>query len=604
MITPRAHRRLEFAPDENRRDVLTPAGVVTPPLEQLLTRSPGSAASNPVFPSSSPRLAGALLAAAAVPVLGILIYAFLVIRNVAYWDEMDSAIALLLKVQNGAKWQEIISYVVSLTNEHRTATSRALYLASYGLTGTINFAVLGWVGLGCLVGACALLIATAGAAARKIRLAVLLAFLLFQLQHYENLFWAGSSIDHFQIILLATGAFVALARPTRLAFLAAVLLALLATLTLAHGLAVWGVGAGVLGLQRRWDRLACWVGVATVATGLFFQHYHFNAAHHIGAFSSTEVGRIAHYWLVLLGAPLALGDNPFAPVLGLGLLTLFGRVALRRTLTNEPIFLPLALWAMGALFLIAIGRGGLAAEEIPSRYYVLGSLAWALVLFVEAESWEIPQRPLGWLARALPLLVVFNAAADIRYASFARSWIICRNTAAEFYMRNGRDGVGPHTLYPDPVYATSLLRRAEEKGLVRMPEASTERKFPKARLVENLNYYFDRITVDDRMISIEGWAGFPDRKSLPQQIHVILRSTKSNRLYTTLSVERGDVEAVHHQQAWRQSGFHFLARRWLIPPEHYQVGLLIRSDKGNEFVMTAHELDMTGVGVGSLATGS
>lgn len=552
---------------------------------------------------SSPWLSAVLVFVAALPIIGILAYAFLVIRNVAYWDELDSAIAMLLKVGDGATWQEIVSFVVALTNEHRTATSRALYLANYWLTGTMNFAVLGWIGVACLCGVCALLIATAGAPARKVRMAVLLAFLLFQLQHFENLFWAGSSIDHFQIVLLATGSFVALARPTRPAFLGAVFLALLATLTLAHGLAVWGVGAGTLGMQRRWRRLAAWVAIAAVTTVLFFQQYHFNAAHHVAAFSPTDVGRIIHYWLVLLGAPLALGGNTFAPVLGLGLLALFGRAVLRRTLANEPIILPLAAWAMGALLLIAIGRASLAAEEIPSRYYVLGGLAWALLLFVEAEFWEIRERPFHWLTRALPLLVVFNVAADLRFAGFARSWVICRDTAADFYMRNGRDGVGPHSLHPNPVHATNLIRRAEEKGFLRMPQASVEKKFPKPRLVENLNYYFDRIKVDDHMISIEGWAGFQGRKSLPKQIHVILRSTKSNRVYTTLPVERADVDSIYREQAWRNSGFHFLSRRWLVPSEHYQVGLLLHSEKGNEYVMTAHQLDLTGVGVGILATG-
>jgi hypothetical protein len=559
-----------------------------------------SARTYPIFRTER-TLVLAIAAFALVPVLYVLGRALLVSRNVAYWDELDTALLLLLRLDNGATWQEVLGQLFALGNEHRTFTSRLLFATSYWTTGTVNFAVIGAIGNLFICTLCGLLIYSAGTTVRRVRMGVLLAFLLFQLEHYENFQWSGASIDHFQVVLLAGASVIGLARGTRGGWLAAMLFALLATFTLAHGLVAWGIGALVLAGERRWPRLIGWLGAGAFAAAIFFVGFNFNPGHNIGTATGAGLVAILHYWLILLGAPLAFGQAAVAPYLGAILLALLAWTLHRGAFSRERIAIPLALWAIGALGLISVGRAALTHGHVYSRYYVLGALAWALVLFVLGSAPGDALRPYRVLLRALPALILFNVAANFAFLHDARSWVICRDNAAEYYQRHGRDGLGRFTLHPDPAYATNLIREVERAGLYQMPLACQPRKFPKAQATADLTYFIDRINVDEQMISIEGWVARAGRPSAPDQIHLVLQSDHSRHIFTTINQLRNDVTAAHPQETWLQSGFRFQRRRWLLPAENFQIGLLIYSQGRAEFVMTAHRLDMTGKGVGLLA---
>jgi hypothetical protein len=340
---------------------------------------------------------------------------------------------------------------------------------------------------------------------------------------------------------------------------------------------------------------------AAFAAAIFFVGFNFNPGHNIGTATGAGLVAILHYWLILLGAPLAFGQAAVAPYLGAILLALLAWTLHRGAFSRERIAIPLALWAIGALGLISVGRAALTHGHVYSRYYVLGALAWALVLFVLGSAPGDALRPYRVLLRALPALILFNVAANFAFLHDARSWVICRDNATEYYQRYGRDGLGRFTLHPDPAYATNLIREVERAGLYQMPLACQPRKFPKAQATADLTYFVDRINVDEQMISIEGWVARAGRPSAPDQIHLVLQSDHSRHIFTTINQLRNDVTAAHPQETWLQSGFRFQRRRWLLPAENFQIGLLIYSQGRAEFVMTAHRLDMTGKGVGLLA---
>lgn len=543
----------------------------------------------------------AIAAIALVPVAYVLCRALLVSRNVAYWDELDTALLLLLRLDNGASWQEVLAQLFALGNEHRTFTSRLLFATSYWTTGTVNFAIIGAIGNLFICSLCGLLVYFAGSTVRRVYMGVLLAFLLFQLEHYENFQWSGASIDHFQVVLLAGASLIGLSRGTRAGWLAATLFAILATFTLAHGIVTWPVGALMLGMDRRWRQLTTWLGVGAITASFFLYGFSFNPGHQIGFFSGGEFGRVLHYWLTLLGAPLALGEEVAAPFLGILLLILLGRLLAKGAYSSERIAIALVFWAAGSLLLVAIGRVDLTHGHVYSRYYVLGALAWALVLFVQFQELQDSARPYRLLLRALPLLAIFNILANTEFAHDAQSWVICRDNASDYYQRFGRDGMGRFTLHPNPEYASRLLREVEQAGVYRMPRICKQRWFPEATPAAALAYYVDRITVDDQIVTVEGWAARPSHPSAVDEVHIILRSNKTHEIYTTIPMDRPDVSTAHPQEKWLKSGFRFQRRRWLLPSEDFQLGLLIYSKGKAEFVMTAHHLDMRGKGVGVLA---
>lgn len=544
-----------------------------------------------------------VIALALLPVLYVTARSLLAMRNVAYWDEIETVLDFLLKLKASPTWQDGFAQIFSTGNEHRTATSRLLFAVSMWLTGGVNFVVIGVLGNLCVFGVVAVLLAAAGTAVRRLQIGVLSAAAFFQLQHFENFFWSGSSIDHFQVVTLATIAFAALAQGTLGGVLLGGLAGLLATFTLAHGLLVWPVGLLALAYARRRRDLLVWSVIAALAVGGFLLGYKFNSGHAIGDLSAAGVDRIVRYWLTVLGAPVALGNPAVAPFLGAVLLITLGTHLRPAVIARERVALPLALWAVGAALLLAIGRVDVVGGHVHSRYYVLGCLGWVLVVFMQLNLRRDNADPYRGLLRVLPVLAVFNLAANLTSAHDARSWITCRDAAAHFFQVYGRDGAGPFNLHPSPLYTGHITRLAEEAGIFRMPESCRERKFKDARAVGTIAYFVDRIPVTDTLVTIEGWAAYAGRAAKPGQVHVILQSAKTRRIYTTTLWERADLVAAFPQEKWRDAGFRFQLRRWGLPKENFQIGLLITTERGAEFVMTAHRLDLTGKGEGILAGG-
>ena len=137
---------------------------------------------------------------AVIPVIYIATKVVVASRNIVFWDEFDTALDLILRINAGADWHELLQRFFAVNNEHRTVTSRLMFAGSYWLTGTVNFHVIGAIGNMFLVGACAVLIHAAGNWERGIRMGVILAFLMFQMEHFESFLWSGASIDHFQVV--------------------------------------------------------------------------------------------------------------------------------------------------------------------------------------------------------------------------------------------------------------------------------------------------------------------------------------------------------------------------------------------------------------------
>jgi hypothetical protein len=526
-------------------------------------------------------------------------------RDLVYWDEFDTALALVVKLKEGMTAGEFAQELFALNNEHRMVTSRLLFATTYWLTGTINFTFIHWVGVAWVFLLCGILLVAARDGLRRLRLGLFLACVLFQLEHYENYLWSGSSIDHFQVVMLATGAIVALTRRSRASLAVGGLLAALATFTLAHGIMVWPVGAAMLWHRRERRRLVAWCGLGALAVSAFLFGFKVNSAESFAAVSLDGALQILRYWLAILGAVPALGKETLEPVLGGVLLLLIGLVTARGALRREQINLPLVLFAVAAAALIAVGRAAESGGEVYSRYYILSAMAWGLTLFMLLERHTHPRRPLRLMVVVLPALMLFNVSADAAFADETESWLESRNRAVTRFKQYGIDGRGPFTLHPNPEHATELLRRAEELGVYRLGPISHRRPFPPGAVVNpGLAYFVDEMTVNPRSLFLRGWVALPGRTSERGQIHLILRSGADTHLFTTVSISRPDVAQATNQPGWELSGFRFARRRDRLPTGEYQIGFLLTVGGKSEYTMTAHRVRLIGEGQALLATGN
>ena len=332
--------------------------------------------------------------------------------NIVYWDEFDTALSLVLRLQDGMTPTAFFGELFAMNNEHRMVTSRLLFALSYALTGTLNFSFVSLMGNASIVALVVLLIATAGSTVRGLRMGVLLGFLMFQLEHYENFLWSGSSIDHFQVVLLAGASVVGVARGTRSGALLGGIFAILATFTLAHGILAWLVGSLMLVDRRRWPDLIGWLSLAGVTMLGFLNGFARNDAHRFADISLGGIIDIATYWVTLVGAVPALGNTCVAPTFGLILVATLTWLGLRGALRREPIAFALALFAVIALGLISVGRAAESDGVVFSRYMVLGATAWAMTGFILLEFFTPAARPFKTLGWVMIALIGFNVAAN------------------------------------------------------------------------------------------------------------------------------------------------------------------------------------------------
>ncbi len=527
-------------------------------------------------------------------------------RDIVFWDEFDTALDLVLRIDAGAGWPELLQRFVAINNEHRMVTSRLMYAASYWLTGTINFHVIGAIGNLCLLGACAALVSAVDGWERRVRLAVILAFLMFQLEHFESFIWSGASIDHFQVVMLAMLAIVVLARRVPPAsdgdtgtqpgpVLAAAACGLLATFTLAHGIVVWPAGALLLAHRRRWRALALWGGAGAAVIAAFLHGFELNPGHNVVALDPANLLRLARYWLSLLGAPLTLGHAAYAPLPGALLLAALGVLAWRGMAARQPAVFFAALFPIGALTLIALGRAELAGSEVNSRYLVHGALAWALVIFLllELVVETQPARPLRPLVWILPALACFTVLANRKFAPSIESFTEVRDRAATSFAQFGADGKGITRLHPRDRHADILLKMAADRGVYRLPEFSRPVTLPPPIASTRMVSYVDELFASDQSVTVGGWAMLRGVESRRGRIHVLLRSEKSQRTFTTVTLQRSDLAAYYKEPAWRLGGFRAVIRRERLPAEKFQVGLIVVAGGKAELTMTDNVIDLS-----------
>jgi hypothetical protein len=170
--------------------------------------------------------------------------------NVPLGDDIYDVLQVLTGLEQAPDLKAAADLVYAQHNDHRTLSSRLVYLASYQLTGEIDFRTL--TILANLALPLFLLLFLSMSREHPLPLVILLpaALFLLQLRAYGITFWSMAAFAYHYVFLYGFAAIYCLHRVTPLRFVAAVLLATLATYSLASGQAVWLVG--LAGLLHQW----------------------------------------------------------------------------------------------------------------------------------------------------------------------------------------------------------------------------------------------------------------------------------------------------------------------------------------------------------------
>lgn len=536
------------------------------------------------------RVEATLVACSLIPVAFIVARIALNLRNIPYADEFEVVLDYLVRLTASSRSADWWSSWFSVQNEHRMMTSRLLVTALHFGMGGIDFKLLAVIGNLFLFGACGLILHHVGSWRRRAVIGFVLACVVFQNQHYENFYWGGSSIDHFHVVFLAVFAGVALLERTRFAFAGAILLGALASFTLTHGFAIWIVGALLLITEKRWRRLVGWSASFLGAALIFAIGFRINPGHHVEV--AWNLPRVLHYWLTLVGATAAVGHNRFSPWLAVVLLGSFGWLLRGGIAKREPLAAGLTLFCLLSLGLMAVGRVGIwGGPDSPlfSRYGILSALAWALVIWMALEE----TRHRGWLTwrllawTALPLLA-FNLISNIRYIGWGADFADAREKSVARYLGKTTFTGARFPLFPDSSAADRIIHEAAEHGIYKLPKTAEHLELPRLRLIKPAAYFFDEVTTASGMLYLDGWAFPPQRKVRRGQLHVVLSSKDSLRIYRAVPIRRPDVANAYGLDDVLYSGFRLALPLSELSPDEYRLGILFKRGATAHYFMTDH----------------
>jgi hypothetical protein len=216
-----------------------------------------------------------------------------------------------------------------------------------------------------------------------------------------------------------------------------------------------------------------------------------------------------------------------------------------------------------------------------------------MMIYLLLELATEPGKPFRVLAWVLPALAAFNVSANVKFAPAAEGFIEIRDRAATRFKQYGEDGTGIWRLHPQAGHAETLLQQALERGIYRLPRVSEPAEFPDAEPSTRMITYVDELVINERAITVGGWAMLPGEISKRGQVYLVLRSRDAVYYYSALTLQRPDVAKAYNEPKWRLCGFRAVIGRVRLPTGDFEVGVLIDNDDGGEFKMTPHRLHLS-----------
>ena len=549
------------------------------PLGPVLPLPTLDSVSPPKVPADQPSSVAPWLFGAAIllPLLFVGWHAASFLCNAPFWDEFGTVLGFLTKYQQTDSWSGLLSLLTAQDNEHRILTSRLIFITIYQLTGGVNFIHLAI--LGNLFGMGAIAVIAWQQPDRPLRwlLAAMLSLLVFQMQHYENLFLSYASIDHFHVVLLCAGSLALLARGRRWTDAGALLVAGLAVFTLTHGLAVFPAGALLLVCQRRWRSLTLW-GAGTLAIGAFFLWEFANLDRPLPALAGLAGWRtLGHFWLTLLGGVPALGSAVLGPVFGALALAAVAWLWHRGAFVRDPFLGALIACVLIAALVISYGRFGVeGVPPLSSRYMVQSAVLWAALGLLGLKTIGDPRFVVRRGLVLVPLLAGLSGAADLRFFREARFFVHKRIEATRYYDKHGTFKGAPYPVFPNPQLADQLLVMAQKSGIFQLQLRSTPQVHIAAETEEcTLASNFDEITVGLTHVHLRGWLLPPSAQEAAFEPHLILRTGTREFVFRGIRENRPDVARSFQRPYAAGCGFYFVVPRNLLPKSKLQISLAL-----------------------------
>ncbi len=389
--------------------------------------------------------------------------------NVPLADDIYDVLEVILDTGAAEGMREQLSILFAQHNDHRTLSSRLLYLAVYALSGEINFRGLVFIANLALPGFLALYWLALRRHPRGWWLVATAALCLCNLRSYGITLWSMAAFAYHFVFLYGFLAIYALHRATLPGFAAAVLLATLSTFTLASGQITWLVGLAFIWHQYRVaravpaTRLLAWVILAGLVLSLW--RFHLATPNTLLAMLANfarEPGHFALYTLSLLGSFASETRVAAAATAGTALITALALASWRAWRSAD-----IRLVACGWLVVLSAAAVVLGRAHFTTVDYALSArYAFPSVLMLSTTLVALGSQ-LQLRSLALPM---FATAAAMYYCVFSYQQH-GRALAPYTEQRVERFNKGQFRAYGKPLkQSNAIVARAVAQGIYQPPD--------------------------------------------------------------------------------------------------------------------------------------
>jgi hypothetical protein len=206
---------------------------------------------------------GVILFPVAAWIVVICLYAV----NIPWFDDFDPFPDFLRQwFTEDSTWTRL-SLLIQPNNEHRMVFGKLAALASYLVSGRLNFVFLQAVGACFTLGTSLVIWAAFRRSGLKFWHFLPVTFFLFQFQDYLVFIWSICSLQHQPVIFFVCLSVYLLSKNR---FFGGVTAAVCATFAMSNGIFVWVGGAVVLLLMSNFRQLVLWLAVGILSVGLYF----------------------------------------------------------------------------------------------------------------------------------------------------------------------------------------------------------------------------------------------------------------------------------------------------------------------------------------------
>jgi len=318
--------------------------------------------------------------------------------------------------------------------------------------------------------------------ALRLALFVPVPWLLFQLQYWETLNWANSSLQNVPVLPFSLMCIYLLTRPAARAFALALVFFALGVGASGNGLLLIPLGLLMLALDRHWRRVGIWLLVSAVCVTAYAYRYQLMPPHgvtpgHASLLSEALLRPL--YVVAFLGGAASYPFHLGAILLGAALLLYFGWLTRQGYRQHNPgVFFSVLFIVLTACGVSGIRSDLGLAQSFSSRYLMYSALmvifAWFAIAETLVKDQRLTARGRAILVAATTIAILFCLTMDRRGAPFLyqRNQILIQGMAA--YQHPGSQPYpGPITpfLAPTPgaeeVYAQAhrALREASARGI-------------------------------------------------------------------------------------------------------------------------------------------